>query len=352
MSEHIRIGIVGAGFGAKAHLPALLAHPRFEVVALASPSSAAGIAKERGIAHVFTSCAEMVRGCELDAITIASPPFAHREDAEAAFGAGKHVICEKPFGLNVVQAEEMLAMARRAGTIAGLSHEFRWVPPQQALKELVENRHLDPLREIEITQLSTFLRLDGTRERGWWFERRRGGGIAGALLSHLIDMANWLAGRPPTRATGLIRTANPHRHDAKGAFTSDVDDGAFALLYYGEGLIARLTVDATTAHASFTSAVHAENRTAVTSGESIAETTLYTVDEHETAELQCKASPYAHLASVQANVPYLMELYDAFAAAIDGKSTTGLPTFAEAVETQKVLAAVGFSVRTMAGSDR
>jgi predicted dehydrogenase len=341
MAERIRIGIVGSGFGVKAHLPALMAHPRFEVVALASPHSAASVAKERGIAHAFASCAEMVRACELDAVTIASPPFAHREDVEAALDAGKHIICEKPFALNVTQAQEMLETAQRAGTVCGLSHEFRFVPSQQAVKELIQNHHLQPLREIEITQLSEFLRQDGTRPRGWWFEKRCGGGIAGALLSHVIDMSNWLAGRPPRRATGCIRTANPRRHDAQGEFTSDVDDGAFALLDYGDGLIGRLTVDATAAHSAFTLAAHAENRTAVASGENILETTLYSVDAAETAELQCKPSPHAHLASVQPNVPYLMDLYDEFAAAIDGKPNA-LPTFAEAVETQKVLAAIGF----------
>ncbi|MHB8194523.1 MAG: Gfo/Idh/MocA family oxidoreductase, partial [Vulcanimicrobiaceae bacterium] len=44
---NIRIGIVGAGFGVSSHLPALLAHPRFDVVALASPHSAAQIAADR-----------------------------------------------------------------------------------------------------------------------------------------------------------------------------------------------------------------------------------------------------------------------------------------------------------------
>lgn len=343
MSERLRIGIVGAGFGVKAHLPALLAHDRFDVVAIASPSSAERVAKERNIPHAFTSCKEMLSNCELDAVTVASPPFAHREDVEAVLDNGKHVLCEKPFALDVAQAQQMLETAQRSGTVSALSHEFRWVPAQQAVKELIVNRHLQPLREVEIAQLSGFLRLDGTRERGWWFERRRGGGITGALLSHLIDMSSWLAGRPPLRATGLERTANPKRHDARGEFASDVADGAFAVIDYGVGLVARLTVDATTAQDAFTLAVHAENRTAVASGENILETTLYTVDADETSELRLKASPYERFASVQANVPYLMELYDNFAAAIDGKPHV-LPTFAEAVETQKVLAAVGFSV--------
>lgn len=341
MRERYRIGIVGAGFAVTAHLPALLAHPRFEVVALASPSTAVRVAKERGIAHAFTSCARMVRACDLDAVTVASPPFAHYDDVLAALDAGKHVLCEKPFALDVAQAEAMFEASQRAEAVCGLSHEFRWLPARQALKELILNRHLLPLREIEIAQLADFLRLDGTRARGWWFERSRGGGVAGALLSHIIDTSNWLAARPPKHVAGFLRTANPQRHDAQGAFASDVDDGAFALLDYGDGLIARLCVDATTAQSSFTLAVHAENRTAVESGNSLTETTLYSIDADESAELQCKPSRYARFSSVQSNVPYLMELYDTFADAIEG-NPNALPSFGEAVETQKVLAAIGY----------
>ena len=338
-----RIGIVGSGFGANAHLPALLAHPRFDVVALASPNSAARIAKERGIGHAFTDARAMIDGCELDCITIASPPFTHRDDVLAALDKGLNVMCEKPFALNVEEAEEMLAAAESAGTVCGVAHEFRFVPQRMAIKELVENGHLAPLREIEITQLTSFLRQQGDRPRGWWFERERGGGVAGALMSHVIDSANWTVGRAPRRAYGILRTANSKRHDKDGEFTSTVDDGAFALLDYGDGVIGRLSVDATTFVQSFTLAVHGENRTAVASGENIVDMTLYTVDDEETNELQCKPLPYEKFSSINGNVPLLMQLYDEFVKQIETGSSA-LPTFREALDTQRVLAEIGYTV--------
>lgn len=337
----IRTGIVGVGFGVNAHLPALVAHPRFEVVALASPSRAAGIAKERNIPHAFTSCGEMLAGCDLDAVVVAAPPFTHHHDVLASLKAEKHVLCEKPFALTVAQAQEMLDASTRAGTACGVAHEFRFVPQRMALKQLVANGHLDPLREIEITHVAGWLRQSGDRKRGWWFERERGGGIAGALLSHVIDNATFVAGRPPLRTSGMLRTANPTRVDAQGSFESTVDDGAFAIVEYGNGLIARLTVDATTAVESFTFAVHGETRTAVASGTSIDAMTLFSIDDDETNELDCKPSPYAKFESINGNVPLLMELYDEWLKAIEGRQNM-LPTFAEAVETQKVLAAIGY----------
>jgi predicted dehydrogenase len=340
-----KVGIVGAGFGVRAHLPAFNAHPEFEVVALASPNSAQHTAKERNIPHAYSSHAELLRECDVDIISIAAPPFTHYEAVLAALAAGKHVICEKPFALNVAQAEEMLAAAGRAGTAAAVMHEFRWVPQRLAVKELVENNHLSPLREIEITQLSNRLRADVERPRSWWFRRECGGGMAGALLSHLIDSANWLAGRAPVRSTGYVRTANVERRDTTGTFTSSVDDGCWALIDYGHGLIARVGVDATTPVESFTMAAHGENRTAVASGTDFDDMRLFSVDADETAELDVKPSPYARFSSVDRHVPFIMEFLDEFVKQIR-TGNSAVPTFEEALATQRVLESIGYSTVT------
>ena len=336
-----KVGIVGSGFGVRAHLPAFKGHPNFEVVALASPHSAEKFAKERGVPNAFDSCEAMLAGCELDVVSIAAPPFTHHADVLASLHARKHVICEKPFALTVAQAEDMAAAAEASGTATALMHEFRWVPQRFAIKELVANGHLKPLREIEITQLSTRLRPDVQRPRSWWFEKEKGGGMAGALLSHLIDSATWYAGRPPVRSTGYLRTANPVRTDAQGEFRSTVDDGAFVLIDYGDGLIARVTVDATTAVDSLTVAVHAENRTAVASGSDLFTMRLFSVDEEETNELDCTPSPHAKLASVDPHAPFIADLLDEFVKQIETGSSA-VPTFAEAVATQRVLESIGF----------
>lgn len=347
MSAPLRVGIVGSGFGASTHLPALRAHARFEVVALASPRNAARIGSEQGIAQSFPSCAEMLAGCALDAVVVASPPFAHHDDVLATLRAGKHVLCEKPFALSVAEAEAMLAAERSAGTACAVAHEFRFRPERIALAELVANAHLDPIREIEYTQLMGFLRAKEMRPRGWWFQRARGGGIAGAMLSHAIDASNALLGMQPDSVVGSMRTANPQRYDADGLFTSEVDDGAFALLRYTNGVVARLSVDGTAAVNSFTFAVHGENRTAVSSGKAFADQRLFSVDDEETNELECAPSRYARFAAINGNVPPMMELYDAWVAKIDGSHAApaigqALPTFADGLATQRVLAAVGF----------
>ena len=68
---------------------------------------------------------------------------------------------------------------------------------------------------------------------------------------------------------------------------------------------------------------------------------LFTVEKDETSELDCKPSPYAKFSTINGNVPLLMELYDEFIKAIEGEPNE-LPTFEDAVATQRVLKAVGY----------
>lgn len=337
----IRVGIVGSGFGGAVHAPSYQAHEKFELVAIASPHNAEKIASERKIPRAFSSVEAMLDGVELDAVSISPPPFAHHDPTLLALARKKHVLCEKPLAFTVAEGEEMVAAAKRSGTACGIAFEFRFDASRQALKELVVNGHLGPLREIEFTQLTTMLRADGTRRRGWWFEHKRGGGMIQAFGSHMIDSVAWLAGRAPKSYMGFSRTANPVRHDDEGTFPSDVADGMFALLDFGEGLVGRLTLDATSVVNSSTLAVYGEDRTAAATGEAAAWAKLFTVDAQETSEHELAGSRYDHLKSVHPNLPLFMLLLDQFAAAIEGKPNT-LPTFEDGLLVQRVMAAVGY----------
>ncbi|HEY0393438.1 MAG TPA: Gfo/Idh/MocA family oxidoreductase [Candidatus Elarobacter sp.] len=339
----LRVGIVGSGFGGAVHAPAFALHPRFEVVALASPSSAARVARERRIPHAYRSVEEMLAGTALDVVSVASPPFDHHRSVLAALAAGKHVLCEKPLARDLAQAEEMHAASERAGTVAAVAFEFRYVPGIIAMKELIDNGHLGALREIEVARLSRELLARSAMPRPpWWFAHERGGGVGSSVMPHVFDLASHLAGRAPRATHGLLRTANPQRTGPDGErFTSTAADGAFAFVDYDDGLVARCANDSTTVIESTTVAVHGEKRSAVANGTFFNDLSVYALTDDEQDELEIAPSPYARHAVVHGNVPFFLPLLDALAERID-LNAPGVPTFADGLLVQRQLEAIGF----------
>lgn len=340
-----RVGIVGSGFGGAVHAPAFALHPAFELIAIASPNSAEALARERKIPHAFPSVEAMLAalGSELDVVSVATPPTDHHHSVLAALAAGKHVLCEKPFALNVAHAEEMTAAAARAGVANAVAFEFRYGSATQALREMLANGHLPMLREIEVTRFGSELRSEVRRApSSWWYDRRRGGGLANAFMPHVVDLALYLAGRPPVASYGFLRVAVPQRLAPDGTpFAHDASDGCFAVLDFGDGLAARLTVDGTLSLTQATIALHGETRTAVGNGPHLLDLALYVVDGDDASEYALKPPPHAQHKSAHPSVPAFLQLLDHFAERI---ATGGgeCPTFADGLETQRVLGAIGY----------
>src|SRR5437773_4080685 len=91
-------GAIGTGFGAAAQIPAFLAHPRVDAVAVASgtPGRAREVAGRFEIPHAFNDYREMLATAELDLISITSPPDTHHPATLASLVHRRHVLCERP----------------------------------------------------------------------------------------------------------------------------------------------------------------------------------------------------------------------------------------------------------------
>ena len=346
----LRVGIVGSGFGATAHAPAFALHPRFEVVAIASPASAQRVARERKIPHAFESAEAMLAGVELDVVSVASPPFDHHRSVLAALHAGKHVLCEKPFALTLAQAEEMTAAGARAGTACALAFEFRYVPAIIAIKELIDNGHLGALRELEVARLSReLLERNTQRTRDWWFSSDAGGGVASSVMPHLFDLANHLAGRalrsarraccasPIPTATMLPGRSRAPSRTAPSRWSTTAPGWWRASATTRRRWWSRRPLRCTASGAARSptgpsSATCASSRSPRTSR----------------TKLEIATSPYDKHAAVHGNVPFLLSLIDALAQRID-LGTPGVPTFADGLVVQRSLDAIGYGRSATAG---
>ena len=130
----IRVGVIGAnvryGWGMRAHLPALLSLPEYELTAVctAHPDTAEESAKQYGARRAFHDYQQMVTHPEIDLVSVAVKVPMHYAMVMAALGAGKHVYCEWPLGANLGEAprhEKEMRLVRTSRRKRGASF---WPP--------------------------------------------------------------------------------------------------------------------------------------------------------------------------------------------------------------------------------
>src|SRR3982750_819672 len=136
----VRWGIYGvAKIAVTRVIPAMQAGEWSEVVGIASRdrARAEGAAKELGIPKAFGSYEEMLADPEIDAIYNPLPNHLHVPLSIQAAEAGKHVLCEKPIGLNTADALKLLAARDRTGVTIGEAFMIQSHPQWVRTIELV-----------------------------------------------------------------------------------------------------------------------------------------------------------------------------------------------------------------------
>src|SRR5437867_1993843 len=116
MNEPTRIGLVGSQFICSIHAESIHRCADAQLYAVASPTKdhAKKFAARFHIPRHFTDYRQMLELRELDIVLIGVPNFLHCQVAVDAFAAGKHVIVEKPLCMNLAEADQMIAAAKKA----------------------------------------------------------------------------------------------------------------------------------------------------------------------------------------------------------------------------------------------
>src|SRR6185369_10564913 len=145
----MKIGILGAGWGARVQLPLLRAAGLPELALWGrSPEKAHAAAAAHG-ARALPDWQALIAESEL--VFVTTPVFQHREMVLAALAAGRHVICEKPFALNEAEARAMAAAAAAQPQCrAFVDHELRLLPGRRKLRELLRAGAAGEITAVEI----------------------------------------------------------------------------------------------------------------------------------------------------------------------------------------------------------
>jgi predicted dehydrogenase len=210
--ERIGLGVVGCGgFGLFA-LQQFVQVPGVRLVGVAGthqPASLAAAARF-GVENTDDLTAFLARR-DLDLVYIATPPFLHREQVMAGLAAGKHVIVEKPLALNVGQADEMIAEARRRDRLLVANLMQRYNPLYEAVRRLVAERILgEPLRG----SFENYASDENLPAGHWFWDRARSGGIFVEHGVHFFDLfEGWLGpGRVEAAQVGVRPETGVEEH--------------------------------------------------------------------------------------------------------------------------------------------
>ncbi|MDP9443648.1 MAG: Gfo/Idh/MocA family oxidoreductase [Actinomycetota bacterium] len=222
----LRVGCVGTGFIANAHLGALSGFSDVEIVAVADavPDRAAETATRYG-ARAYDDGVRLLQSEELDAVWLCVPPFAHGPLEVAALDRHLPFFVEKPIALDLRTALDIADLVRQRAVRTAVGYHWRHLDVVDTVARLV--RDVPP-------QLVLGYWLDKTPSVPWWAQRARSGGQVVEQSTHIFDLARVLAGEVDT-----VRAVE--RTTAREAFAgADVPTVSAATLLFASGAIGTL----------------------------------------------------------------------------------------------------------------
>jgi predicted dehydrogenase len=207
MNRKVRWGILGtAAIAVNKVIPAMQQGAWSEVFAIASRDikKATKVAQRLGIPKAYGSYEELLADGEIEAIYNPLPNHLHVSWTINAAEAGKHVLCEKPIGLNMEEAAQLLAVRDRAGVKIQEVFMVRTHPQWIGTLELIKSGRIGELRAIN--GFFSYFNQDPENIRN---KLEIGGGGILDVGGYPITIARFIFGEEPHRVIGLIER-DPH----------------------------------------------------------------------------------------------------------------------------------------------
>jgi predicted dehydrogenase len=189
----IGIGLLGGGFMGASHAASYRAlGDRVRVIKVGSRRSDRAVAVAESLGAELTEDIDgVIRDPEVDVVDICLPTPLHREVAEAAFAAGKHVLLEKPIALTLDDADAIVAAAERSGRLFMVGLVLRFWPEYVELQRRLGGGELG--RPLSVSTLRLSPPADWN---DWMADPAKSGGVCVDLLIHDFDQMNRLLGTP------------------------------------------------------------------------------------------------------------------------------------------------------------
>lgn len=228
MTRKVKWGIIGAGGIARRRtLPAMSKVSNAEIIGIMDKSKEAleEMAKEYNIPYIYENEEDLINNPEIEAIYVASPVGFHKEQARKVIASGKHILLEKPIGLDLEESEEIVTLANDADIKSGAALVMRFHDGHQKMKGLVQAGKLGQIVSARAQLTCWFPKM----ENNWRQNRETAGG--GSLLDmgiHCIDLLRYILGDEVEEVFGFV--------DNK-TFDYEVEDSATIIMKMKKGTV-------------------------------------------------------------------------------------------------------------------
>ncbi len=172
-----------------------------EITALASRSAekARSAGKRYGAKKAYGSYDELLSDPDIEAVYISLPNDMHADWSTRALEAGKHVLCEKPFGLDAEQVSSTAQVAKRSGKMLMEAFMYRFHPQWRRVKRAVEIGEIGKV--LATHSFFSFSLTDPTNIRN---KKELGGGALYDIGCYAVSSARFIMGREPLKAMSLV----------------------------------------------------------------------------------------------------------------------------------------------------
>jgi myo-inositol 2-dehydrogenase/D-chiro-inositol 1-dehydrogenase len=204
-SNTVRIGLVGSGYMGRSYAECLKRYTRQGILtALSGGSRAPGLARDYDAA-CEPDLSRLLARPDVDAVLVATPHSAHLSQITQAAGAGKHVLVEKPMGLNTAECDAMIAACRTAGVTLSVIQTVRFRGTVARARRLIREGRIGSVRMIDLRTL--FAWVPGGNKS--WTEDEAEGGLILDQGAHNFDFLRWFAGAEAVRVFACIQAFGP-----------------------------------------------------------------------------------------------------------------------------------------------
>ena len=182
----VKVGFIGSGGIANAHMNALSQIPEAKLVAFCDVQlDRAKAAVQRFGGAAYRDYRKLLEKEDLDAVYICLPPFAHGDQELQALKKRCHLFIEKPIALSLEKAQQINAAIKRGGAVCSVGYHWRYQDTTDRARSLLEGRTVGMVLGYW---------MGGMPGVAWWRRLKQSGGQMVEQTTHIFDLARYLCG--------------------------------------------------------------------------------------------------------------------------------------------------------------